>query len=68
MLSSRATRGAAYDALLILYRNPAFPTSKREVDPKLEVDLQWLIHYLRDANPVAPPRSRIEFNPEENEP
>ena len=35
-------RGAAYDALLILHRNPAFPTKKRDFDPDLDVDWQWI--------------------------
>ena len=35
-------RGAAYDALLILYRNPAFPTKKRDFDPDLDADWQWV--------------------------
>lgn len=35
-------RGAAYDGLLILYRNPAFPTKKRDFDPDLDVDWQWV--------------------------
>jgi HEAT repeat protein len=35
-------RGAAYDALLILHRNPAFPTKKREFDPHLDVNWQWV--------------------------
>lgn len=37
-----AVRGAAYDALLILYRNPAFPTKRREFDPGLDVDWPWI--------------------------
>jgi HEAT repeat protein len=35
-------RSAAYDALLILYRNPAFPTKRRDFDPAADVDWQWI--------------------------
>lgn len=48
-------RGAAYDALLILYRNPAFPTRKRDFDPALDVDWQW-IGSLDAAPPNLPER------------
>lgn len=35
-------RAASYDALLIIYRLPAFPTKKREFDPSRDVDWRWI--------------------------
>lgn len=35
-------RGAAYDALLILHRKPAFPTKMRPFDPQADVDWEWI--------------------------
>ena len=35
-------RGAAYDALLVLYRKPEFPTKKRDFDASLDVDWAWV--------------------------
>jgi HEAT repeat protein len=37
-----SVRGAAYDALLILYRKPAFPSLKRTFDPDRDVDWAWV--------------------------
>jgi hypothetical protein len=37
-----AVRSAVYDALLILARNPDFPTKKREFDPRKDVDWDWV--------------------------
>lgn len=41
-------RGAVYDALLIIYRNPAFPTKRRDFDAAQDVDWEW-IGTLRSA-------------------
>jgi hypothetical protein len=35
-------RGAAYDALLILHRMPAFPTKKRDFRPDIDIDRSWV--------------------------
>lgn len=35
-------RGAAYDALLIIHRRPAFPSRKRAFDPERDVDWAWI--------------------------
>lgn len=43
-------RGAAYDALLILHRNPRFPTKKRDFDPIQDIDWKW-IDTLRETGP-----------------
>lgn len=35
-------RSAVYDALLIIHRNPMFPTKKRDFDPTRDVDWEWV--------------------------
>lgn len=47
-------RGAAYDAILILYRRPSFPTKARPFEPEKDVDWDWIRQLQREVHVDTP--------------
>ncbi|MEN8376322.1 MAG: hypothetical protein ABFS34_12815 [Gemmatimonadota bacterium] len=48
-------RGSAYDALLILERMTGFPTVRREFDPVIDLDSEWLLELRQKYRIVDEP-------------